>query len=58
MSGLPAVTITFLLVRLFSSERGMLSGWAWATMSIIFLIQLAVMGPIYLNNIKANSLPL
>ena len=58
MSGLPAVTITFLLVRLFSSKRGMLSGWAWATMSIIFLIQLAVMGPIYLNNIKANSLPL
>ena len=58
MSGLPAVTITFLLVKLFSSERGILSGWAWATMSIIFLIQLAVMGPIYLNNMKADSLPL
>jgi hypothetical protein len=58
MSGLPAVTITFLLARLFSSERGILSDWAWATMSIIFLIQLAVMGPIYLNNIKADSLPL
>jgi len=58
MSGLPAVTITFLLVKLFSSKRGILSGWAWATMSIIFLIQLAVMGPIYLNNMKADSLPL
>ena len=58
MSGLPAVTLTFLLVRLFSSERRMLSGWAWATMSIIFFIQLAVMGPIYFNNVKADLLPL
>jgi hypothetical protein len=57
MSGLPAVTLTFLLVRLFSSERGTTSGRALAVMSIIFLIQLAVMGPIYFNIIKANSLP-
>jgi hypothetical protein len=56
-SGLPAVTLTFLLVRLFSSERGRTSGRALAAMSIIFLIQLAVMGPIYFNNIKSSLLP-
>jgi len=54
MSGLPAVTITFLLVRLFSSERGILSGWAWATISIVFLMQLAVMGPIYFHSMKPD----
>jgi len=58
MSGLPAVTLTFLLVRLFFSERQMLSGWAWVTMGIIFFIQLAVMGPIYFNNMKADLIPL
>lgn len=57
MSGLPAVTFSFLLVRVFSSEREMTSGRSLAAMSIIFLIQLAVMGPIYFNNIKANSIP-
>jgi uncharacterized membrane protein (DUF441 family) len=56
-AGLPAVTLAFLLVRLFSSERATTFGRALATMSAIFLIQLAVMGPIYFNIIKANSLP-
>jgi hypothetical protein len=54
LSGLPAVTLTFLLVRLFSSKRGFTSGWAWAAMSIIFFIQLAVMGPIYFHRVKPN----
>jgi len=54
MSGLPVVTLTFLLVRFFSSERGMLSGWAWAAMSIVFLMQLAVMGPIYFHSMKPD----
>jgi len=58
MSGLPAATLTFLSMRLVSSERRMLAGRAWATMSIIFFIQLAVMGPIYFNNVKADLLPL
>ncbi len=54
LSGLPAVTLTFLLVRFFSSERGITSGWAWAAMSIVFLIQLAVMGPIYFHRLKPD----
>jgi hypothetical protein len=54
LSGLPAITLTFLLVRFFSSERGMTSGWAWAAMSIVFLMQLAVMGPIYFHSITPN----
>jgi len=49
MSGLPAITLAFILVRLLSSERGVLSQWGWATMGIIFLIQLAVMGPVYFH---------
>lgn len=58
MSGLPAVTLTLLLVRRFFSKDRIFSRYAWATMGIIFLIQLAVMGPIYLNHMKASITPL
>lgn len=54
MSGLPVTTLAFLLVSILSSERRMLSRCAWATMGIVLLIQLAVMGPIYLH--KTNGL--
>jgi hypothetical protein len=53
MSGLPVTTLTFLLASILSSERRMLSRCAWATMSIVLLIQLAVMGPIYLHKTKS-----
>ena len=54
MSGLPAVTLTFLGVRLLSSERKIFSGWTFGSMGIIFLMQLAVIGPIYFNHMKTN----
>ena len=54
MSGLPAVTLTFFGVRLLSSERKIFSGWTFGTMGIIFLMQLAVIGPIYFNHMKTN----
>lgn len=54
MSGLPAVTLTFFGVRLFSSARKTFSGWTYGSMSIIFFMQLAVIGPIYLNHMKMN----
>ena len=51
-SGLPVTTLAFLLVSILSSGHRMLSRCAWATMSIVFLIQLAVVGPIYLHKTK------
>ncbi len=54
MSGLPAVTLTFFGVKLLSSERRIFSGWTYGTMGIIFLMQLAVIGPIYINHMKTN----
>jgi hypothetical protein len=54
MSGLPAVTLTFFGVRLLSSERNVFSGWTFGSMGIIFLMQLAVIGPIYFNHMKTN----
>lgn len=54
ISGLPVTTLTFLVVSIVSSEHRMLSRCAWATMGIVLLIQLAVMGPIYLH--KTNGL--
>jgi len=56
MSGLPVTTLTFLLVRILSFQRRMFSRWAWATMGIVLLMQLAVMGPIYLH--KKKDLPI
>lgn len=49
ISGLPVATLAFLLVSILSSAGRMLSRCAWATMGIVLLIQLAVMGPIYLH---------
>jgi len=54
ISGLPVTTLAFLLVSILSSEGRILSRCAWATMGIVLLIQLAVMGPIYLH--KTNGL--
>jgi hypothetical protein len=54
MSGLPAVTLTFFSVRLLSSKRKIFSGWTFGTLGIIFLMQMAVIGPIYFNHIKTN----
>lgn len=54
MAGLPVVTLTFFGVRLLSSERRIFSGWTFGSMGIIFLMQLAVIGPIYFNHIKTN----
>ena len=54
MAGLPAVTLTFFAVRLLSSERKIFSGWAFETMGIIFLMQMAVIGPIYFNHMMTN----
>jgi hypothetical protein len=54
MSGLPAATLTFFSVRLLSSERNIFSGWTFGTMGIIFLMQMAVIGPIYFNHMKTN----
>jgi hypothetical protein len=54
MSGLPAVTLTFFSVRFLSSERNIFSGWTFGTMGIIFLMQMAVIGPIYLNHMMTN----
>jgi hypothetical protein len=54
MSGLPVVTLTFFGVSLLSSERGIFSGWTFGSMGIVFLMQLAVIGPIYFNQMKTN----
>lgn len=54
MSGLPAVTLTFFGVRLLSSERKIFSGWTFGSMGIIFLMQMAVLCPIYFNHMKTN----
>jgi hypothetical protein len=54
MSGLPAVTLTFFGVRLLSSERNIFTGWTFGSMGIIFLMQMAVIGPIYFNHMKTN----
>ena len=54
MSGLPAVTLTFFGVRFLSSERHIFSGWTFGSMGIIFLMQMAVIGPIYFNHMMTN----
>ena len=54
MAGLPVVTLTFFSVRLLSSERNIFSGWTFGTMGIILLMQMAVIGPIYINHMKTN----
>jgi hypothetical protein len=54
MSGLPAVTLTFFGVRLLSSERHIFSGWTFGSMGIIFLMQMAVISPIYFNHMMTN----
>jgi hypothetical protein len=54
MSGLPVATLTFFSVRLLSSQRNIFSGWTFGTMGIIFLMQMAVIGPIYFNHMKTN----
>ena len=54
MSGLPAVTLTFFGVRLLSSERKIFSGWTFGSMGIIFVMQMAVIGPIYFNHTMTN----
>jgi hypothetical protein len=52
MSGLPAVTLAFFGARILSADRKIFSGCTFASMSIIFIMQLAVMGPIYLDHMK------
>lgn len=54
MSGLPAVTLAFFGVMLLFTKREIFSGWTFASVSIILVIQLAVLGPIYLNHMKTN----
>jgi len=56
MSGLPAATLTFFGMRFFFSERKNFCGWTFASMGMVFFMQLAVMGPIYVNHLK-TSLP-
>jgi hypothetical protein len=57
-AGLPASTLTFLWVGQSFSKHKMTSGRARVAICIIFLMQMAVMGPIYFNTIKINSSPL
>ncbi|MEJ2659083.1 MAG: hypothetical protein P8012_18160 [Desulfobacterales bacterium] len=54
MSGLPAVTLAFFGVSLLSREREIFSRWTFASMSIIVVMQVAVIGPIYFDHLKTN----
>lgn len=56
MSALPVTTGIFLSACILSSKRRMLSRWAWATMGLVFIIQLTVMGPIYFHK-KMSLIP-
>jgi hypothetical protein len=52
MSGLPMVTLAFFGASILFAGSEILSGWTFASMSIIFIMQLAVIGPIYFNHMK------
>jgi hypothetical protein len=54
MSGLPAVTLAFIGVNLLFAKRESFFGWTFAAMSIIFVLQMAVIGPIYLSHMKTH----
>jgi uncharacterized membrane protein (DUF441 family) len=54
MSGLPAVTLAFIGVNLLFAKRENFFGWTFAAMSIIFILQIAVIGPIYLGHMKIH----